>query len=98
MKDPGWRPAIAIAVRIATLRSVESDLLITLRGMTLFAFTTSVLLVPVSYLVTLGSVSSGSSVAASFVVGAVFAAISRAVAAPMPRPPPMIMQTLSAMA
>lgn len=71
MTDPGWRPAIPIALRIATLRSVEADLLLTLRGMTIFALGTSLLLVPVSYLVTLGSMSSDSSMAAAFVVGAI---------------------------
>jgi hypothetical protein len=69
--DPGWKPAIPIALRIATLRSVDADLLLTLRGITVFALATSTLLVPMSYLATLGVEPSGASTEASFVVGAV---------------------------
>ena len=61
MSDPGWRPAIPIALRIATLRAVDADLLLTLRGITLFALATSSLLVPLSYLATWGAEASASS-------------------------------------
>lgn len=52
--DPGWRPSIGVAVRIATLRPVEAPLLTTLRGITLFGLATSVLLIPVAWLASIG--------------------------------------------
>lgn len=71
MTDPGWRSAFPIALRIASLRGVDADLLLTLRGITVFALATSALLVPVSYLATLGAEPSDSATTASAVIVAV---------------------------